>query len=99
MFLEDVIVHIIMEERNRNLTKVAKAKEQVMKANLVKDKPNLESNKKNSNMRYDKFCRSNKKLKANNPTFKKKGTCFVYGKPEHYAPQFWHKRETITLLN
>ena len=39
MSLQQTIVHIKTEERNRSLEKTSKAKELVSKANIVQDKP------------------------------------------------------------
>ena len=41
MSLQQTIVHIKTEERNRSLEKTSKAKELVSKANIVQDKPPL----------------------------------------------------------
>ena len=32
--------------------------------------------------------------KAHNPTIKKRGNCFVCGKPSHHATQCYHRKRT-----
>ena len=89
MNLEDVIIHIRIEEKNKKKEKTERAKELTSKAHLIESnpskpkkyfhKPNFKSNQ-------------NPKMKRNlNSTFKKKGNCFVCGKPGHYSAQcrFW----------
>ena len=39
MFLEDVIIHIRIEEQNRNRDNIEKSKELSSKANVVEEKP------------------------------------------------------------
>jgi len=79
MNLVDVIIHFRIEE------KTERTKELTFKANLFDNnlsrpkkyfyKPNFKSNQ-------------NPKMKRNpNSTFKKKGNCFVCGKPGHYSAQ------------
>ena len=84
MSLADLITHIIIEDTNRKELQATKAREMAAKANLVQTQ--------NKNKRYaNKPNHSNNsdyKPKANNTTsFKKKGSCFVCGKPGHHAPQ------------
>jgi len=85
MNLEDVIIHIRIEEKNKEREKTERTKELTSKANLFENnlsrpkkyfyKPNFKSNQ-------------NPKMKRNpNSTFKKKGNCFVCGKPGHYSAQ------------
>ena len=91
MNLEDVIIHIRIEEKKREKTE--RAKEFTSKANLIETKPfkpkkyfhkqNFKSNQ-------------NPKMKRNpNSTFKKKGNCFVCGKPGYCSAQcrFWKTGE------
>ena len=77
--LGDLITHIIIEDTNRKEQKVAKAKQMSTKANLVQTDTKRYKNKSQN---------SRNKPKISNPhAFKKRGTCFVCGKPGHYAPQ------------
>ena len=75
MNLEDAIIHIRIEEKNKEREKTERAKEHTSKANLIESKrskpkkhfhkPNFKSNQ-------------NPKMKRNpNFTFKKKGNYFV----------------------
>lgn len=78
--LADLITHIVIEETNRKQFKEAKAKEIASKANLVQGNNN---NRYNSRLQNSSFV-----PKVNNSnTFKKKGYCFVCGKPNHHASQ------------
>ena len=45
MSLEDIIIHIRIEEENRNMDNVEKAKELSSKANVVEEKPKPKNNK------------------------------------------------------
>ena len=50
MSLEDVIIHIKIEEQNRNRDNIEKAKELSSKANVVEEKPKPKNNRsKNQN--------------------------------------------------
>ena len=83
MSLEDVIIHIRLEEQNKTRDKAERAKELSSKANVVEDKPRLKFNRpKKQNPRT----KPNSSNKVQNPTFKTKGNCFVCGKPRHHAP-------------
>lgn len=76
--LSKLINHIIIEDENRKDDRSTKEEEIARKANLVKNKPHKSCNK------------NDKKLDNNRPkptTFKKKGNCYVCGKPGHHAPQ------------
>ena len=85
--LTDLITHIIIEDTNKKAIQAAKTKEAAVKANLVEDKP--------QSKRYDSKHKGKKKQKQNsdykpkdtNSKFKKKGNCYVRGKPSHYAGQ------------
>jgi len=81
MSLPDLITHIIIEDTNRKECAAARAKALSAKANTIEDRPTPE--------RYEKKL-DHKKKKSNfsspsgpKPTFKKKGNCFVCGKPGH----------------
>ena len=45
MSLEDIIIHIRIEEQNRNKHNVDKAKELSSKANVVEEKPKLKNDR------------------------------------------------------
>ncbi|XP_014523828.1 uncharacterized protein LOC106780099 [Vigna radiata var. radiata] len=86
MSLSELITHIIVEDTNRKECATARAKALSAKANVVDNRPALkryehkpDHNKKN----YFRKSRPN----GSNPTFKKKGNCFVCGKSGHHAPQ------------
>jgi len=83
MNLKDVIIHIRIEENNKERKKTERAKELTSKANLIKSKPSkLKKYFHKPNFKSNQ----NPKLKRNpNSTFKKKGNCFVYGKPRYYS--------------
>ena len=86
MSLEDVIIHIRIEEKNHLKDKIEKAKENVSKANVVEttNKPQYKHKKKNHN---------GKNLhKTQGSSFKKKGNCFVCGKAGHYAQECRHRK-------
>ncbi|KAL6319669.1 hypothetical protein AAG906_026720 [Vitis piasezkii] len=91
MSLEDVIIHIRIEEQNQNRDNVKKAKELSSKANVVEEKPkpkNSRSRKQNSRTK------SNASNKVQNSTIKKWGNCFVCGKTGHHAAQCRHRKRT-----
>ena len=91
MSLEDVIIYIRIEEHNRNRDKVEKAKELSSKANVVKDKPKPKNNKcRKQNSRT----KPNSTNKVHNPTIKKRGNYFVYGKLGHHVTQCCHRKKT-----
>ncbi|XP_015170782.1 uncharacterized protein [Solanum tuberosum] len=82
--LDDLVKHIITEDTNRKQSISAKEKETTTKVNLVED--NKSRNKDNM---YGKEL--DYKLRVNNQNFKKKGNCFVCGKPGHHAAQCRNK--------
>lgn len=80
--LEDLVVHIIIEETNRKELQSIRVKEMASKANLAQGKS------QNSIKRHEYKNKTNYKPKATNPSFKKKKcSYFVCGKLGHYAPQ------------
>ena len=82
MSLEDVIIHIRIEEQNKTRDKVERAKELSSKANVVEERPRPKFNRPK---RQNPRTKPNSSNKVQNPTFKKKGNCFVCGKPGHHA--------------
>ena len=91
MSLEDVIIYIRIEEHNRNRDKVEKAKELSSKANVVKDKPKPKNNK---SRKQNSRTKPNSTNKVHNPTIKKRGNYFVYGKLGHHVTQCCHRKKT-----
>jgi len=89
MPLSDLITHIIIEDTNRKECTAAKAKTLSAKANVVEDKlaPKRYEKKFDHKKKYNKFSRPS----GTNPSLKKKGNCFVYGKPCHHTPQCRHR--------
>jgi len=84
-----MITHIIIEDTNRKECVSAKAKTLSAKANVVEDKPTPKRYEK----KFDHKKKYNNKLSRpnrTNPTFNKKGNCFVCGKSGHHAPQCRH---------
>ena len=69
MSLEDVIIHIRIEEQNRNRDNVEKAKELSSKANVVEEKSKPKNNRSRKQSSRNKPNASNK---VQNPTIKKK---------------------------
>ena len=67
MSLKDVIIHIRIEEQNRNRDNVDKAKELSSKANVVEEKP-----KNNMSRKQNYRTKPNASNKVQNPTIKKK---------------------------
>ncbi|CAL8155353.1 unnamed protein product [Prunus armeniaca] len=97
MSFEDLIVHIRIEEKNRMQDKVIRAKEISSKANVIEAKSSKHYNKsKFSNAKHDNRSQpkhENKLRSTNNQSnFKKKGSCFVCGKPGHHAHECRHRR-------
>ena len=88
--LEDVIVHICIEEENKIRDRVEKAKEFSSKTNVVKSNTSWPKNKRNR-----QFNKSNNhnKFKDKIPSFKKKGNCFVCGKFGPHAAQCRHRHK------
>ena len=86
MSIQELITHIIVEDTNRQECATARAKALSAKVNIVEEKPapkryeNKPDHNKKSNLR-------NSLPKGSNPTFKKKGNCFVCGNPSYHAPQ------------
>ena len=66
---------------NEKELKATKARQMTSRANLVQDKFHKQ-NAKYNNKKPDFMPKANP-----NPTFKKKGSCFVCGKSSHHAPQ------------
>ena len=91
MFLEDVIIHIRIEEQNLNRDNIEKAKELSSKANVVEEKSKPKNNKSRKQNSQTKPNASNK---VYNSTIKKSGNCFVCGKSGHHAPQCRHRKRT-----
>ena len=97
MSLLDLITHIIIEDTNRKESVAARTKAMSAKANMVQDKPfhKMYANKIDHNNK-NKYKYNNPRVAPSNPipralasnhSFKKKGACFVCGKPGHFAPQ------------
>ena len=84
MSLEDVIIHIKIEEQIKTRDKAKRAKELSSKANVVEKRL---MPKFNGPKRQNPRTKPNSSNKAQNPTFKKRGNCFVCGKPRHHVPQ------------
>ena len=89
--LEDVIIHIRIEEQNRNKDNGEKTKELSSKANVVEEKPKPKNNRSEKQNSRTKPNASNK---VQNPTIKKWGNCFVCGKSVHHATQYHHMKRT-----
>nr|CAN62301.1 hypothetical protein VITISV_034115 [Vitis vinifera] len=89
MFLEDVIIHIRIEEQNLNRDNIEKAKELSSKANVVEEKSKPKNNRSRKQNSQTKPNASNK---VHNSTIKKWGNCFVCGKSGHHAPQCRHRK-------
>ena len=89
--LEDVIIHIRIEEQNRNKDNGEKTKELSSKANVVEEKPKPKNNRSEKQNSRTKPNASNK---VQNPTIKKRGNCFVCGKSGHHATQYRHMKRT-----
>ncbi|XP_016450228.1 uncharacterized protein LOC107775070 [Nicotiana tabacum] len=72
--IEEIVTHILIEDSNRKES--AKARMTALKANLVQ-------NSNNNRKRYENKSQG---CKPKNPNLKrKKGSCFVCGKPSHHA--------------
>ena len=91
MSLEDVIIHIRIEEQNRNRDNTEKAKELSSKANVVEEKPKPKP-KKNRSRKQNFGTKPNASNKVQNLTIKKRGNCFVYGKFGHHVAQCRHRK-------
>ena len=91
MSLENVIIHIRIEEQNWNRDNIEKAKELSSKANVVEEKfkpINNRSRKQNSRTK------PNASNKVHNSTIKKRGNWFVCGKSGHHVAQCHHMKRT-----
>ena len=91
MSLEDVIIHIRIEEQNWSRDNIEKTKELSSKVNEVEEKfkpKNNRSRKQNSRSK------PNASYKVQNSTIKKRGNCFVCGKSGHHAAQCRHRKRT-----
>jgi hypothetical protein len=84
MSLQQTIVHIKIEERNRSLEKTSKAKELVSKANIVQDKP-PHNYKKQDHRPKGNNQNKRKGQPLHSQGQKKKINCFNCGKLGHYA--------------
>ena len=91
MSLEDVIIHIRIEEQNRNRDNVEKTNELSSKANIVEEKPKPKNNRSEKQNSKTKPNASNK---VQNSTIKKQGNCFICGKSGHHATQCRHRKRT-----
>jgi len=85
MSLPDLITHIIIEDTNRKECAAARAKALSAKANTMEDRPAPKRYEKKPDHKKNKSNFS--RLSRPKPTFKKKGNCFVCGRPGHHAPQ------------
>ena len=85
MSLLELITHIIIEYYNTKECATTRAKTLFAKVNMVEDKY---ASKRYENKPYHKKKNSFRNLCPNgcNPTFKKKGNCFVCGKSRNHAP-------------
>jgi len=86
MNLKDVIIHIRIEEKNKEREKIERAKEITFKANIIESKPSKPSKYfPKPNFKSNQ----NPKMKRNsNSTFKKKENYFVCGKLGYYSAQY-----------
>ena len=95
MSLQQTIVHIKIEERNRSLEKTSKAKELVSKANIVQDKPPHNYKKQDHRPK-----RNNQNKRKGQPLHsqgqKKRINCFNCGKLGHYAATCKQRTSTTT---
>jgi hypothetical protein len=88
MSLQQTIVHIKIEERNRSLEKVNKAKEIISKANLVEEKSSRppQHYKKFDHKPKGKHWNNKKRFNTSHSLIQKKRVnCFICGKAGHYA--------------
>ena len=83
MSLEDVIIHIRIEEQKKTRDKVEIAKELSSKENVVEERPRPKFNRPK---RQNPRTKPNSSNKVQNPPIKKRCTCFVYGNSRHHAP-------------
>ena len=83
MSLEDVIIHIRIEEQNNTRDKDERAKKLSSKENVVEERPRPKFNRLK---RQNPKTKPNSSNKVQTPTFKERGNCFVCGKPGYYEP-------------
>ena len=81
--LEDVIIHIRIEEQNKIRDKDERAKELSSKENVVEERPR---SKFSWLKRQNPRAKPNSSNEVQNPTFKKRGYYFVCGKLGHHVP-------------
>ena len=89
MSLEDVIIHMRIQEKNKTRGKAERVKELSFMANVVEKKPRTKNKRPK---RHNPRTNPNTSNKVQNPTFKKRGNCFVCGKRGHHAPQCRNKK-------
>ncbi|OIS96469.1 hypothetical protein A4A49_58572, partial [Nicotiana attenuata] len=78
--IEEIVTHILIEDSNRKES--AKARMTTLKANLVQS----------SNNNHKRYENKSQGCKPKNPSLKrKKGSCFVCGKPGHNVSQCKYK--------
>lgn len=99
MSLSDLITYTIIEDIIRKDIIAAKERYLASMANVMQHKP--KQNPKRCGQRHPNHNNKNKNYpRVANPTFKKKGFCFVCGKQGHHAPQCRKLlREMSTLLS
>jgi len=85
MTLQEIIRHIIIEDTNGKESVTPRAKALSTNANVVEDKPAPKRYENKLDHKWKNNFR-NSCLNGSNPTFKKKGNCFVCGKSSHHAP-------------
>ena len=90
MSLQDVIIHIRIEEQNKTRDKAERAKELFSKENVVEDIPRPKFNRPK---RQNPRTKPNSSNKVKNPTFKKRSNFFSCGKPGHHAPQCRNRKK------
>ena len=91
MFLQDVIIHIRIEEQNLSRENIEKAKELSSKANVVEEKSKPKNNR---SQKQNSQTKPNASNKVHNSSIKKRGNCFVCGKSGHHAAQCRHRKRT-----
>ena len=89
MSLEDVIIHIRIEDQNQNRDNVEKVNELSSKVNVVEEKPKPKNNR---SIKKNSRTMPNASNKVQNPTIKQRGNCFVCGKSGHHAAQCRHRK-------
>lgn len=92
MSLEDMIIHVRIEEKNRRLdTKLAM--EFDSKANIVEGNPSSGSSRFRRNPKKTDKKSLTPKTNNSRPFKKNKENCYVCGKPGHHAFQCRHKKD------